>query len=313
MKPSPRETQFHGSCVGQPVLEVKAAQKARGDSTSIIRGQSSGGAQQDLREQSPRRPHRSTRHHTDLLVPCALPAPPQRHSAAAGHWGADVHDDDIIAGAESPLRRSRSQVLNRVILLIGLAVGVDCAAVLLTPRCARSAPAGPEQGRGDRGGSPPPGVQAMFVSGITVMMAVAGMYFAGAATFTLQLGHRRSVVVAVAMFGRCFPLLWICFPPPRVSRGEGDPGLGPVRLTTVARVAIIAGVVDRVLRRPLLSSASLATGLLVARRCLPWVWTSAPGTPRPRCRGRASRPDVQPGDRGLPIEGLVADHRHEGR
>jgi RND superfamily putative drug exporter len=103
--------------------------------------------------------------------------------------------------------------------------------------------------------------RAVLVSGGTVMLAMAGMYLAGAATFT-SFATGTIVVVAVAVLGSLTVL-------PAVLSLLGDrtekgrlPLLGRLR-NRVARVGVWSRLVDRVLRRPLLS-AVLATGLLVA-------------------------------------------------
>ena len=151
------------------------------------------------------------------------------------------------------------QSINHVILLIGLAVGVDYALFYLR-RVREERSAGRSKEAAIEAAAATSG-RAVLVSGITVMIAMAGMYFAGAATFT-SFATGTIVVVAVAMLGSLTVL-------PAVLSILGDrtekgrvPGLGRLR-NRVARVAIWSRIVDRVLRRPLLS-ASLATGLLVA-------------------------------------------------
>ena len=155
----------------------------------------------------------------------------------------------------SPVEES----INHVILLIGLAVGVDYALFYLR-RVREERAAGRSKEAAIEAAAATSG-RAVLVSGITVMIAMAGMYFAGAATFT-SFATGTIVVVAVAMLGSLTVL-------PAVLSMLGDrtekgrvPGLGRLR-NRVARVAIWSRIVDRVLRRPLLS-ASLATGLLVA-------------------------------------------------
>ncbi len=155
----------------------------------------------------------------------------------------------------SPVEES----ISHVILLIGLAVGVDYALFYLR-RVREERAAGRSKEAAIEAAAATSG-RAVLVSGITVMIAMAGMYFAGAATFT-SFATGTIVVVAVAMLGSLTVL-------PAVLSMLGDrtekgrvPGLGRLR-NRVARVAIWSRIVDRVLRRPLLS-ASLATGLLVA-------------------------------------------------
>ncbi len=155
----------------------------------------------------------------------------------------------------SPVEES----INHVILLIGLAVGVDYALFYLR-RVREERAAGRSKEAAIEAAAATSG-RAVLVSGITVMIAMAGMYFAGAPTFT-SFATGTIVVVAVAMLGSLTVL-------PAVLSMLGDrtekgriPGLGRLR-NRVARVGIWSRIVDRVLRRPLLS-AVLATGLLVA-------------------------------------------------
>ncbi len=149
--------------------------------------------------------------------------------------------------------------INHVVLLIGLAVGVDYALFYLR-RVREERAAGRSKEAAIEAAAATSG-RAVLVSGVTVMIAMAGMYFAGAATFT-SFATGTIVVVAVAMLGSLTVL-------PAVLSVLGDrtekgriPGLGRLR-NRVARVGIWSRIVDRVLRRPLLS-AVLATGLLVA-------------------------------------------------
>ena len=149
--------------------------------------------------------------------------------------------------------------INHVILLIGLAVGVDYALFYLR-RVREERAAGRDKEAAIDAAAATSG-RAVLVSGITVMIAMAGMYFAGAATFT-SFATGTIVVVAVAMLGSLTVL-------PAVLSVLGDrtergrvPGLGRIR-ERVARIGIWSRIVDRVLRRPLLS-AVLATAVLVA-------------------------------------------------
>jgi RND superfamily putative drug exporter len=155
----------------------------------------------------------------------------------------------------SPVEES----INHVILLIGLAVGVDYALFYLR-RVREERAAGRAKDAALEAAASTSG-RAVLVSGITVMIAMAGMYFAGAATFT-SFATGTILVVAVAVLGSLTVL-------PAVLSKLGDgtergrvPGLGRLR-GRVARVGLWSRVVDRVLRRPLLS-AVLAGGLLVA-------------------------------------------------
>ena len=146
-----------------------------------------------------------------------------------------------------------------VILLIGLAVGVDYALFYLR-RVREERAAGRDKEAAIEAAAATSG-RAVLVSGFTVMIAMAGMYFAGAATFT-SFATGTITVVAVAMLGSLTVLPAILSVlGDRVEKGR-VPGLGRIR-NRVARIGIWSRIVDRVLRRPLLS-AVLATAMLVA-------------------------------------------------
>jgi uncharacterized membrane protein YdfJ with MMPL/SSD domain len=146
-----------------------------------------------------------------------------------------------------------------VILLIGLAVGVDYALFYLR-RVREERTAGASKQAAIEAAAATSG-RAVLVSGITVMTAMAGMYFAGASTFT-SFATGTIAVVAVAMIGSLtvLPAL-LSVLGDRTEKGR-IPLLGRLR-NRVARVGVWSRIVDRVLRRPLLS-AVLATGVLVA-------------------------------------------------
>ncbi len=146
-----------------------------------------------------------------------------------------------------------------VVLLIGLAVGVDYALFYLR-RVREERAAGRDKEAAIEAAAATSG-RAVLVSGFTVMIAMAGMYLAGAPTFT-SFATGTIVVVAVAMIGSLTVLPAILSVlGDRVEKGR-VPGLGRLR-DRVARIDIWSRIVDRVLRRPLLS-AVLATALLVA-------------------------------------------------
>ena len=149
--------------------------------------------------------------------------------------------------------------IHHVILLIGLAVGVDYALFYLR-RVREERAAGRDKEAAIEAAAATSG-RAVLVSGFTVMIAMAGMYFAGAATFT-SFATGTITVVAVAMIGSITVLPAILSVlGDRVEKGR-IPGLGRIR-NRVARIGIWSRIVDRVLRRPLLS-AVLATAMLVA-------------------------------------------------
>jgi uncharacterized membrane protein YdfJ with MMPL/SSD domain len=151
-----------------------------------------------------------------------------------------------------------AEQINSVVLLIGLAVGIDYTIFYLRrEREERAA------GRGERASLEAAAAtsgRAILVSGFTVMVAMAGMYVAGDPTFA-SFATGTIMVVAVAMIGSLtvLPAL-LAWLGDRVERGH---------VPFVKRLksngnggGLWSAVVDRVLRRPLLSGV-LATALLV--------------------------------------------------
>jgi RND superfamily putative drug exporter len=146
-----------------------------------------------------------------------------------------------------------------LVLLIGLAVGVDYSMFYLRREreeraAGRSPRAALEVAAATSG-------RSVLVSGLTVMIAMAGMFLTGDEIFA-SLGVAAILVVAIAMLGSLTVL------PALLSR-LGD-GVDRGRIPLVRRLRrddgegrIWGGIVDRVLRRPLLS-ALLSGGLLVA-------------------------------------------------
>ncbi|HEY5872464.1 MAG TPA: MMPL family transporter, partial [Gaiellaceae bacterium] len=149
--------------------------------------------------------------------------------------------------------------ISAVILLIGLAVGVDYSLFYIRRerderRAGRSESAALEAAAATSG-------RAVLISGITVMIAMAGMFFSGDKTF-MSFAIGTMMVVAVAMIGSLtvlpamlswlgdrvdkvrVPLIW------RLKRDDGEP-------------RVWGAILDRVLRRPVLSAAA-ATAVLLA-------------------------------------------------
>jgi uncharacterized membrane protein YdfJ with MMPL/SSD domain len=145
-----------------------------------------------------------------------------------------------------------------IVLLIGLAVGVDYSLFYLRrEREERAA------GRGERAAlevAAATSGRAVLISGLTVITAMAGMFLTGDKIFA-SFGIATILVVAIAMVGSLTVL------PALLSR-LGD-GVDRVRIPLVGRLRrddgegrIWGAIIDRVLRRPLLS-AVLAGGFLV--------------------------------------------------
>ena len=146
-----------------------------------------------------------------------------------------------------------------IILLIGLAVGVDYTMFYLKREreeraAGRSEEAALEAAAATSG-------RSVLISGSTVLVAMAGMFLTGDAGFA-SFGVATMTVVAVAMLGSLTVL-------PALLSKLGD-GVDRARVPFVHRFRrsdgegrIWGAIIDRVLRRPVLSVA-LAGGLLIA-------------------------------------------------
>jgi uncharacterized membrane protein YdfJ with MMPL/SSD domain len=148
---------------------------------------------------------------------------------------------------------------NALVLLIGLAVGVDYSLFYL--RREREERAAGRSERAALEAAAATSGRSVLVSGLTVMTAMAGMFLTGNKHFA-SFAIATIAVVAIAMLGSLTVL------PALLSR-LGDK-VDRVRIPLVGRLRrddgdgrIWGAIIDRVLRRPLLS-AVLAGGLLVA-------------------------------------------------
>ncbi len=146
-----------------------------------------------------------------------------------------------------------------VILLIGLAVGVDYSLFYIRRerderRAGRSESAALEAAAATSG-------RAVLISGVTVMIAMAGMFFSGDKTF-MSFAIGTMMVVAVAMIGSLTVL-------PAMLSWLGD-RIDKVRVPLIGRLRRDSGegrvwgaILDRVLRRPVVSAVA-ATAVLLA-------------------------------------------------
>ena len=146
-----------------------------------------------------------------------------------------------------------------VILLIGLAVGVDYSLFYIRRerderRAGRSETAALEAAAATSG-------RAVLISGVTVMIAMAGMFFSGDKTF-MSFAIGTMMVVAVAMIGSLTVL-------PAMLSWLGD-RVDKVRVPFVWRLRrpdgesrVWGAVLDRVLRHPVIAGAA-STAVLVA-------------------------------------------------
>jgi uncharacterized membrane protein YdfJ with MMPL/SSD domain len=150
--------------------------------------------------------------------------------------------------------------IKNVVLLIGLAVGVDYSLFYLR-RVREERAAGRDKLAAIDAAAATSG-RAVLVSGVTVMIAMAGMYLAGAPTFTAW-ATGTVMVVAVAMIGSLTVL-------PALLSKMGDRVIKPGRIPGLAfakrqatKLAVWERITRLVLRRPKLSAA-LSAGLLIA-------------------------------------------------
>jgi RND superfamily putative drug exporter len=152
-----------------------------------------------------------------------------------------------------------------VILLIGLAVGVDYSLFYIRRerderRAGRSESAALEAAAATSG-------RAVLISGFTVMIAMAGMFFSGDKTF-MSFAIGTMMVVTVAMIGSLTVL-------PAILSWLGD-RVDKVRVPLLWRLRRDDGegrvwgwILDRVLRRPLVSA--LAAGAVLVALALPAI------------------------------------------
>jgi uncharacterized membrane protein YdfJ with MMPL/SSD domain len=166
-----------------------------------------------------------------------------------------------IIGPVSHVFGAVAEQIDSVVLLIGLAVGVDYSMFYLRrEREERAAGAGE---RAALEAAAATSGRAILVSGFTVMVAMAGMYIAGDQTFA-SFATGTIIVVAVAMVGSLTVL-------PAVLAWLGD-RIEKGRITFLGRLRGGGGVqgsrvwgalVTRVMRRPKLAAGLAVVGLLV--------------------------------------------------
>jgi uncharacterized membrane protein YdfJ with MMPL/SSD domain len=150
------------------------------------------------------------------------------------------------------------EAISSVVLLIGLAVGVDYSMFYLRREREERARGRTEEAALEAAAAT--SGRAVLVSGITVIAAMAGMYFGGAPTF-LSFATGTILVVAIAVLGSLTVLPAVLSKlGDRVNKGR-VPFLRPEKRTGEARAW--GWVLDRVLRRPAVSMV-VAGGVLVA-------------------------------------------------
>ena len=153
-----------------------------------------------------------------------------------------------------------SENIMEVVLLVGLAVGVDYALFYIRREREERA-AGRSEGAALAAAAATSG-RAVLTAGITVLIAMAGMFLSGDKTF-MSFSVGTMIVVAVAMIGSLTVL-------PAILSRLGDkvdkgrvPFLHRLRRRKRGESRIWGAVLDRVLRRPL-AAAVLSGGILLA-------------------------------------------------
>jgi uncharacterized membrane protein YdfJ with MMPL/SSD domain len=153
--------------------------------------------------------------------------------------------------------------INEVVLLIGLAVGVDYSMFYLR-REREERESGKSESASLEAAAATSG-RAVMISGFTVIIAMAGMYLAGAPTFQ-SFATGTILVVAVAVVGSLtvLPAL-LAWLGDRVEKG----GVPIIRnqAWNAGESGLWSAIVDRVLRRPAISI--LAAGGLLAFLAIP--------------------------------------------
>ncbi len=163
-----------------------------------------------------------------------------------------------LIGPISHIGNGVDESINEVILLIGLAVGVDYSMFYLR-REREERRAGRSEGASLAAAASTSG-RAVLVSGFTVMIAMAGMYLAGASTFQ-SFATGTILVVAVAVVGSLTVL-------PAILAWLGD-RVEKGRVPFISRLkrrgeegVVWSRILDPVLRRPVVSMVA-AAALLV--------------------------------------------------
>ncbi len=154
------------------------------------------------------------------------------------------------------------EAISSVVLLVGLAVGVDyCMFYLRREMEERDAGKGPEAALEAAAAT---SGRAVLISGVTVMVAMAGMFLAGSAVFT-SFGVGTILVVAVAVLGSLtvLPAMLSWLGQKGWTEKGRVPYLSGLRHRNHGESRVWGAILDRVLKRPAISAA-LATILLLA-------------------------------------------------
>jgi RND superfamily putative drug exporter len=152
------------------------------------------------------------------------------------------------------------EAASSVVLLIGLAVGVDYALFYL--RREREERARGRDSEAALNAAAATSGRAVLVSGITVAIAMAGMYLAGAATFA-SFATGTILVVAIAVLGSLTVLPAVLSKlGDRVNKGR-IPFLTRPEKRAATESRFWGAILDRVLRRPWIAGGLATAALLV--------------------------------------------------
>ncbi len=150
--------------------------------------------------------------------------------------------------------------VNSVVLLIGLAVGVDYSMFYLRRKMEEK-----DAGRSEESAlefAAATSGRAVLISGLTVMIAMAGMFLAGNVVFE-SMAVGTILVVAIAMLGSLTVLPAMISLLGRRIEWLRVPLLGKLRHRNHGESRAWSWVLDGVLRRPIVSAVAAATILLV--------------------------------------------------
>jgi uncharacterized membrane protein YdfJ with MMPL/SSD domain len=154
------------------------------------------------------------------------------------------------------------EAISSVVLLIGLAVGVDYSMFYLRREREERARGLSEEASLEAAAAT--SGRAVLVSGVTVVAAMAGMYFGGAATF-LSFATGTILVVAIAVIGSLTVLPAVLSKlGDRVNKGR-VPFMKPERRTGEGR--IWSAILNPVLKRPVVSV--IAAGAVMVTLAIP--------------------------------------------
>jgi uncharacterized membrane protein YdfJ with MMPL/SSD domain len=163
-----------------------------------------------------------------------------------------------LVGIASQIAPMEASVMH-VVMLIGMAVGVDYS-LFYVKRAREERASGRSTDAAVEAAAATSG-RAVLVSGFTVAVAMAGMYLGGVSNFA-SFATGTILVVAVAVIGSLTVLPALLSKlGDRIDRGR-VPLIGRIK-RRVGEIGIWSRVLDRVLRRPVVSAVG-ATALLVA-------------------------------------------------